>query len=133
MTPAERSKLWLTASHVLRAIARHAGGDEFLLQDLFTISDAGCIVDLRDDKLAAILARAEVTTDRAFGGERRAPCPLCLEGPQSPYAYPNEAGFKYPEGLRRHLTGELGAHLCAVVALAQWVAEVAAQAKQATP
>src|SRR5262245_47107015 len=37
----------------------------------------------------------------------RAYCPLCGEGTSSPYA----VGFAYPDGLQRHLIGEL-AHEC---------------------
>jgi len=129
MTAAERSKFWVLASDALRAIGRHADNDVFLLVNLFTVSDVGRVTGLREDRLASILALAKPTYERVFN-EWRAPCPLCLEGPQSPYPYPREAGFKYEEGLRRHLTGELGAHRCAVLEVAVWVAEAEAEERQ---
>jgi hypothetical protein len=47
-----------------------------------------------------------------FTSSQRVLCPLCGLGGQHIYG---EVGFIYPEGLRRHLTGEVTARLCPVV------------------
>lgn len=47
-----------------------------------------------------------------YKSEQRVLCPLCGEGGEHIYG---EVGFMYPEGLRRHLTGEVTARLCPVM------------------
>lgn len=42
----------------------------------------------------------------------RSLCPLCGEGGEHIYG---EVGFVHPEGLRRHLTGDMNARLCQVM------------------
>lgn len=53
--------------------------------------------------------RAQQPTEINLDGRARVLCPLCNEGPLSPY----DKGF-LPEGLRRHLTGTYNAHQCSV-------------------
>jgi hypothetical protein len=95
------------------------------------------IIDLMPDDVAAVLAsyvqhppakRAEwlarivdTLLDTAAALPRhpapsasgeRVYCPLCRHGRQDAYA----RGFAYPEGLRRHLTGDYGGQRCRVLA-----------------
>jgi hypothetical protein len=102
------------------------------------------IIDLMADDVAAALSRyvqypparraewleqtVDMLTSVALASPRRpAPsasgaervfCPLCRHGRQDPYAQ----GFAYPEGLRRHLTGEYGGQRCRVLAAAHALA-----------
>jgi hypothetical protein len=69
-----------------------------------------------DEAIDLVIEQANVRTDR-FGNnsiifeEQHAYCPLCGDGSSSAYA----DGFKYPEGLRRHLTGWGNNWRCCVV------------------
>lgn len=51
--------------------------------------------------------------------EARALCPLCRGGSTSP----TDRGFKLPEGLLRHLTGERKAHECDIMVIARKLAD----------
>ncbi|SOY56038.1 hypothetical protein CBM2585_A60243 [Cupriavidus taiwanensis] len=59
--------------------------------------------------IIAIALRSEQPAQIDWDGRVRVLCPLCNEGPQSPY----DKGF-LPEGLRRHLTGTYNSRQCPV-------------------
>lgn len=57
----------------------------------------------------------------------RTPCPLCGERPvPSPY---QRKGFKWPEGLRRHLMGFASTEKCLVTNSLHWLMRAAVQAE----
>lgn len=73
-----------------------------------------------DQTAEKITALCTHVTDFKMGGyvlESRAKCPLCGDGPQS--YYDGQAGFKLPEGLRRHLTGYGRSRECPVFGAAR--------------
>lgn len=59
--------------------------------------------------------------------DNRALCPLCLNGPDSPYY----DGFSLPDGLRRHLLGTHRVHQCRVFRAAERMAQESAREAQA--
>lgn len=60
-------------------------------------------------KIVDFALRAQQPIELNLDGRARVLCPLCNEGPLSPY----DRGF-LPEGLRRHLTGTYNSHQCSV-------------------
>lgn len=65
----------------------------------------------KDNVVDALIQRVDASTVSEFPwGERRAMCPLCNLGADSPYV----EGFALPEGLRRHLLGWGNTHQCRV-------------------
>lgn len=67
----------------------------------------------------AVIAYAKPLPDLHPMIGTRARCPLCRKSSQSPYT----DGYALPEGLRRHLLGDGGSHLCHVVQAAVGLAE----------
>lgn len=62
--------------------------------------------------VAAFMPPTGSPSAELFKSSQRVLCPLC--GGSGTHIY-GEVGFIYPEGLRRHLTGEVTARQCAVV------------------
>jgi hypothetical protein len=62
--------------------------------------------------------RTETPAGRNWDGRLRVLCPLCGEGPQSPY----DKGFLLDEGLRRHLLGTYNSQRCEVFGTAHKLA-----------
>lgn len=61
-----------------------------------------------------VLGLAEIVTiENPFSRSHRAACPLC--GAESRSFYEEGPGFRYPEGLRRHLNGTHRSIQCAVI------------------
>lgn len=69
------------------------------------------------EKIIELCTDVTQRTDQGYLYEERARCPLCGKGPES--AYTGEAGFKLPEGLRRHLTGYGNSRECSVFGAAR--------------
>lgn len=59
-----------------------------------------------------IISNIEVPPVDKFTLEERTPCPLCGDIANVPYS---NAGFKYPEGLRRHLIGFGNTQQCIII------------------
>jgi len=70
------------------------------------------------ESIIELAARSEQPTERERDGRYRVLCPLCNQGPQSPY----DRGFLLPEGLRRHLLGTYSAKQCPVFRAAHEIA-----------
>lgn len=68
-------------------------------------------------KITELCTDVTQRTDQGYLYEERAKCPLCGKGPES--AYDGEAGFKLPEGMRRHLTGYGRSRECSVFGAAR--------------
>src|SRR5690606_25671652 len=65
-----------------------------------------------DDLIDVLIDRADsAALPPSDWGERRALCPLCNRGSDSPYV----EGYALPEGLRRHLMGRGNTHRCIVM------------------
>ncbi|MEM5419650.1 hypothetical protein [Paraburkholderia ferrariae] len=62
------------------------------------------------DSIIESASRTENPAGRNWDGRLRVLCPLCGDGPQSPY----DDGFLLDEGLRRHLLGTYNSRQCSV-------------------
>ncbi|WP_321894544.1 hypothetical protein [Paraburkholderia heleia] len=74
--------------------------------------------DSASGSIIEISARTENPVGRERDGRIRVRCPLCNQGPQSPY----DQGFLIEEGLRRHLLGTYNSRQCSVFAAAYQMA-----------
>jgi hypothetical protein len=106
-------------------LARHNLVGLMDLQDLLSghwkTRDYDQVDKWRQQAAAAVLAAAQVRPGAEMGDPRwpRALCPLCRRGAQ---AARDVRGFAVPEGLRRHLLGELNSQQCPVFAAAEEMA-----------
>jgi hypothetical protein len=92
-----------------------------LLRGYFGIHDFDKLREWRLERAEAVMKEAWVRPGEEMGDPRwpRALCPLCRQGAQ---AGRDVRGFAVPEGLRRHLLGELNSRQCAVFAAAESIA-----------
>lgn len=104
-----KGELWAARHATLRLLSQD-------IQDLFSsyyhVETRQDSYKWRRDVVGKVIERAEPVPS-GYGSDR-AVCPLCKEGPQSPY----DNRFTIPEGLSRHLTGEYNAHQCFVARIA---------------
>ncbi|AJX80459.1 hypothetical protein BG97_3216 [Burkholderia pseudomallei 7894] len=70
------------------------------------------------DSIIESASRTETPAGRNWDGRLRVLCPLCGDGPQSPY----DDGFLLDEGLRRHLLGTYNSRQCSVFEAAHQIA-----------
>lgn len=81
-----------------------------------TVKDADAWHSWLVEHVLAIATRRPGVDMGSIRDEWRAACPLCGGGASSPHA----AGFSYPIGLRRHLSGSHGSRRCPVVGAAHF-------------
>lgn len=74
--------------------------------------DVDSVIASIDELVEKIISSIELSSEDRLRFEVRVPCPLCGRTPYIEYVNP---GFKYPEGLRRHLTGYGNVQQCTVV------------------
>jgi hypothetical protein len=75
-------------------------------------------VDDTAESIIEFAAHTENPAGRNWDGRLRVLCPLCGDGPQSPY----DDGFLLDEGLRRHLLGTYNSRQCSVFKAAHQMA-----------
>ncbi|SAL57549.1 hypothetical protein AWB69_06248 [Caballeronia udeis] len=92
-----------------------------LLSGYFGCKDFDQIDKWRLERASAVIEAAWVRPGAEMGDPRwpRAICPLCRQGAQGTR---DVQGYAVPEGLRRHLLGELNSRQCAVFAAAEQIA-----------
>lgn len=103
-------ELYLTRSAMIRLMRPELEG---LLSDQVHCKTFEEVSKWEGRAVAGIIdfaARVEQPTEVDPYGRPRVLCPLCNQGPQSPY----DQGFLLPEGLRRHLTGTYNSRQCSV-------------------
>jgi hypothetical protein len=84
-----------------------------LLHDYYSCKTFGEVRDWEQrtaDSIIESASRTENPAGRDWDGRLRVLCPLCGDGPQSPY----DKGFLLDEGLRRHLLGTYNSRQCSV-------------------
>ncbi|RQQ08387.1 hypothetical protein DF161_29135 [Burkholderia stagnalis] len=92
-----------------------------LLRGYLGVRDDNELDSWRRATLAAVLDNAQVRPGEEMGDPRwpRALCPLCRQGAQGTR---DVRGYAVPEGLRRHLLGELNSLPCPVFRAAEAIA-----------
>ncbi|WP_044490810.1 hypothetical protein [Burkholderia pseudomallei] len=92
-----------------------------LLRGYLGVRDDSQLDSWRRTALAAVMGSAQVRPGAEMGDPRwpRALCPLCRESAQGTR---DVRGYAVPEGLRRHLLGELNSRQCAVFGAAEAIA-----------
>jgi len=103
-----------------RALIYHMDTQD-LLTGYFRCEDFEELEKWRRERAAAVLEAAWVRPGEEMGDPRwpRAICPLCRQGAQGTR---DVKGYAVPEGLRRHLLGELNSRQCDVFAAAKAIA-----------
>lgn len=99
----------------------HLMDTQDLLTGYFRCKDFDQLDEWRIERAAAVIKEAWVRPGEEMGDPRwpRAICPLCRQGAQGTK---DVKGYAVPEGLRRHLLGELNSRQCAVFAAAEAIA-----------
>ncbi|OUL68705.1 hypothetical protein [Paraburkholderia hospita] len=92
-----------------------------LLYGYLGIDEHEKLIEWRINAVKAVTADAQVRPGDEMGDPRwpRALCPLCRQGAQGTR---DVRGYAVPEGLRRHLLGELNSRQCDVFAAAVAIA-----------
>jgi hypothetical protein len=92
-----------------------------LLEGYFRIDDFEKLREWRLERAEEIIKKAWVRPGEEMGDPRwpRAICPLCRQGAQGTR---DVQGYAVPDGLRRHLLGELNSTQCFVFAAAESIA-----------
>jgi hypothetical protein len=92
-----------------------------LLDGYFGCKDFDQIDRWRLERASAVIEAAWVRPGAEMGDPRwpRAICPLCRQGAQGTR---DVQGYAVPEGLRRHLLGELNSRQCPVFSAAEQIA-----------
>lgn len=92
-----------------------------LLRGFYGVRDVTQLREWRESAAEKVLAAAWVRPGEEMGDARwpRALCPLCGDGAQGAR---DVRGFAVPEGLRRHLLGELNSRQCRVFGAAEGIA-----------
>jgi hypothetical protein len=92
-----------------------------LLRGYLGVRDHDQLDEWRRETAAAVLAVAQIRPGAEMGDPRwpRALCPLCRQGAKGTR---DVSGYAVPEGLRRHLLGELNSQQCPVFGAAEAIA-----------
>ncbi|MGF6664976.1 hypothetical protein QF000_006644 [Paraburkholderia atlantica] len=92
-----------------------------LLHGYYRIRDRKQLAEWRQETAATVLSKALVRPGAEMGDPRwpRALCPLCRGGAQGAR---DVRGYAVPEGLRRHLLGEMNSQQCPVFSAAEGIA-----------
>jgi hypothetical protein len=100
-----------------------------LLYGYLGIDEHEQLVEWRASAVKTVMADAQVRPGDEMGDPRwpRALCPLCRQGAQGTR---DVRGYAVPEGLRRHLLGELNSRQCDVFAAAVAIARESIHEKQ---
>ena len=106
---------------VARQALLHLMDPQDLMRGYFRIDDFEKLDEWRRDRAEAVIKEAWVRPGDEMGDPRwpRAICPLCRQGAQGTR---DIKGYAVPEGLRRHLLGELNSQQCAVFGAAESIA-----------
>jgi hypothetical protein len=92
-----------------------------LLREQVSCKSSEDVYDWEQRSAESIIETAGQTENpagRNWDGRLRVLCPLCGDGPQSPY----DDGFLLDEGLRRHLLGTYNSRQCSVFQAAHQMA-----------